>query len=264
MQHRFDRQPESHQCKRAAIWNRDHRLTLLIERSFVNVGNASVRFGLTTSMAIDPLNADLARLPLPLNSRHAIIRNFWGYNLSLSEYERQARDTDSYFRYYEEQCRAVLCEGGANTLVRTHADIAKIVRLFKDGAQTRESIEDALRDQQLHSSVPNLENAINFALRLWLMVHVGSFARGLIPGQHALAWKSGSLRSLIDAQFPPLYVLGEPVKLEKIFTARNLERIAGIKIIWTDNLADHLRMRDDDTRVAIFHHVSFLEYHQHW
>ena len=29
--------------------------------------------------------------------------------------------------------------------------------------------------------------------------------------------------------------------------------------MWTDNLADHLRLTDDDKRVHIFHHASFLE-----
>ncbi|KAF8854411.1 hypothetical protein BDZ45DRAFT_597067 [Acephala macrosclerotiorum] len=54
----------------------------------------------------------------------------------------------------------------------------------------------------------------------------------------------------------------EQVKLEKIFNARNLEQIGGIKIRWTSNLADHLRMRDDDTAVELFHYVSFLRCHQ--
>jgi len=50
------------------------------------------------------------------------------------------------------------------------------------------------------------------------------------------------------------------VKLDRPFTARNLERIAGLKIVWTDNLPDHLRLMRDDTEVAIYHHASFLEH----
>jgi len=49
------------------------------------------------------------------------------------------------------------------------------------------------------------------------------------------------------------------VKLEKIFNARNLGRIAGIEIEWTKNLADHLRLIDEDRKVAIFHHATYLE-----
>lgn len=51
----------------------------------------------------------------------------------------------------------------------------------------------------------------------------------------------------------------EHVKLEKVFIGRNLRRIAGINIVWTDNLADHLRMLEHDTQVAIFHHGFFLD-----
>jgi hypothetical protein len=58
--------------------------------------------------------------------------------------------------------------------------------------------------------------------------------------------------------------MSESVKLEKIFNARNLEHIAGIKVRWTSNLADHLRMRDDDTAVELFHYASFLRFHQTW
>jgi hypothetical protein len=50
------------------------------------------------------------------------------------------------------------------------------------------------------------------------------------------------------------------VKLDRLFIARNLERIAGLKIVWTDNLSDHLRLMRDDTEVTIYPHASFLEH----
>lgn len=54
------------------------------------------------------------------------------------------------------------------------------------------------------------------------------------------------------------------VKLEKLFNAYNLSRIAGIEIVWTSNLSDHLRRQEDDTRVAVFHHAFFLENGLEW
>jgi len=41
-----------------------------------------------------------------------------------------------------------------------------------------------------------------------------------------------------------------------LFTASNIERIGGI---WANNLADHLRLFDDDTRMAIFNQSCFLK-----
>lgn len=49
------------------------------------------------------------------------------------------------------------------------------------------------------------------------------------------------------------------VYLDQGFTGYNIEQIAGIEIVWTDNLADHLRLVESDTKVAIFHHVTTLQ-----
>lgn len=43
------------------------------------------------------------------------------------------------------------------------------------------------------------------------------------------------------------------------FTAANLEKIAGIQVQWTSNLAGHLSLKDDEKKVMLFHQVSFLE-----
>jgi hypothetical protein len=106
-----------------------------------------------------------------------------------------------------------------------------------------------------------LDSSIDLAIRLLLMMRVGH-----LPNQFsaykALSWDEGSsLREFVWSSFKPRGALNhEHVKLEKIFNARNLERIAGIRIKWTNNFADHLRiLDDDDTQVAIFHHASFLE-----
>lgn len=58
--------------------------------------------------------------------------------------------------------------------------------------------------------------------------------------------------------------LSDHVKLERLFTARNIERLADIQVIWTSNLADHLQLEDDDTKVRLFSHTSFLELHREW
>jgi hypothetical protein len=49
------------------------------------------------------------------------------------------------------------------------------------------------------------------------------------------------------------------VRLPKTFDAWAIERIGGISIQFTDNLADHLLLVNDDTTLLVFHHVAFLE-----
>ncbi|KAL9629110.1 MAG: hypothetical protein Q9164_007017, partial [Protoblastenia rupestris] len=64
------------------------------------------------------------------------------------------------------------------------------------------------------------------------------------------------------AAFQPKSQLSDTVKLPKGFNAPNLERIAGIRVAWTSNLADHLLLKDDDTKVMVYHHGTFLELHK--
>ncbi|KAH8593924.1 hypothetical protein B0O99DRAFT_515010 [Bisporella sp. PMI_857] len=56
--------------------------------------------------------------------------------------------------------------------------------------------------------------------------------------------------------FAPNHAHKHVIMLDKKFNAFNIERKAGIKIIWTNNLEDHLCLKDEDTRLAIFHHAS--------
>jgi hypothetical protein len=42
------------------------------------------------------------------------------------------------------------------------------------------------------------------------------------------------------------------IKFDSKFSAYNLERLAGIKILWTNNIADHLRLVEDDSKLCIF------------
>jgi hypothetical protein len=82
-------------------------------------------------------------------------------------------------------------------------------------------------------------------------------------GSRQIEWVTGSLKELVTERFESKPVLGHSkVKLEKIFNANNLGKIAGIEVIWTTNLADHLRLMKDDQAVAVFHHASFLKRQQ--
>ena len=49
------------------------------------------------------------------------------------------------------------------------------------------------------------------------------------------------------------------IKFETSFNIRHIVGIAGFKVELTSNLSDHLRFRDSDRTVKIFHHASSLE-----
>lgn len=108
-----------------------------------------------------------------------------------------------------------------------------------------------------------LEDGLDLAARVWLMLFVGEYRQIIGPAQRQIVWnENDSLRGLLEREFSNHAEASDNVKLERLFTARNMERIAGLEIIWTSNLADHLRLFDDDTRVAIFHQACFLKHMQ--
>jgi hypothetical protein len=211
------------------------------------------------------LDGSLYDLDIPTEAKRSIVNNLWDQSYESHDFAQIASRTDSYFCYYQTQCELV--RHGNDCSARSHLDIIKMVQLLQAQTATREDIKSSLRSKLPKPEADDVEdvlnNSVDLALRLWLMVNVGGFRRILMPGR-SLHWTDGYLRNFLISKFSLQKVLKEHVKLEKLFTAYNLARIAGIEIVWTSNLADHLRMQDDDTRVAIFHHAFFLENRQRW
>jgi hypothetical protein len=176
---------------------------------------------------------------------------------------QQPGDFEDYFRYYSKQCHDALVDRGQHVLARTHRDIINILCQFENHEQ-RDVIRETLRAKLATRERPDeddiLDSTIDLAARLYLMINICS-ANSFISGQIQIRWDSGDLSSVLNDHFNGGHVLGnDGISLAPSFTATNLERIAGIQIRPTDNLADHLRLVDqDDKIVAIFHHASFLQ-----
>ncbi|KAK1676015.1 hypothetical protein BDP55DRAFT_631709 [Colletotrichum godetiae] len=108
------------------------------------------------------------------------------------------------------------------------------------------------------------ETTINLALRLLLMLKFGPVQGEAFPHHH-LVWTSGCLKDCIVEYLdegPRLDVKG--VRLPKTFHAWSLVAIGGIQIEFTDNLADHLLLIEEENgmKVVVFHHVAFLRCHR--
>ena len=219
----------------------------------------------------DPLKSDVRSSHLPVTTRCAIFNTIWGANYNPQALTDNASLGASYLRYYEEQCRYALHSKSLNILIATHADVSDVIQLLKDPTTTREGVKVLLRAKLLGPDAANSEDEVlgeivNLAVRLWLMIDVGKLQHSLVPGQKPLLWERGTLKSFIEERFG-LPTGSSPnrivrVKLDRLFTARNLERIVGVQIVWTDNLSDHLRLTMDDTQIAIYHHATFLEHHK--
>ena len=185
--------------------------------------------------------------------------------LHMSTIEATDNAYESFFTRY-----ALLCKLAANKDREvenvTHRQLVVIITLLKDRkAYNRESIIDTvMRDPIIAHSETLAVTLVDLAAGLWLMLSISKYP-GDISYDEPIIWEyEESLVSLglMDKTFSSQCNSTDLVKLPQSFTAAHLEQIAGIKVIWTSNLADHLLLKDDDTKLMLFHQVSILQLHK--
>ena len=197
---------------------------------------------------------------LSLSTRKAIINTI--FHLDLTDQEFRSRDdgyTAWFDDWFEEQCQA----SAGQVSARTHNDLLQIIAKIQSANQNADRSALTLA---LSSTSPCTTDAIDasvtLAARIWLSLSIDSLNHSVTPGQ-LIPWNKGQcLSDAIHTTFSPQAQTRERVKLPKVFTAANLEKIAGIQVQWTSNLADHLSLKDDDTKVMLYHQASFLELHR--
>jgi hypothetical protein len=196
-------------------------------------------------------------------SRVDIVQQFW--DNSVTQIQRDPTSCDCYFEYFDSQYQLARQNDDLENPVCTLPNICNIVRQMKAGVDraTIKSNLSSTLDKSNEDSADLLDNAIDLAVRLYLMVHTGQVRRG-VTGQTPIVWKEGSLKAAVAEEFQHQLVLTDSVKFEKVFNAKNIERIADVTIQWTPNLVDHLRFSEDGKKAVlnIFHHARLLEFHQ--
>lgn len=105
---------------------------------------------------------------------------------------------------------------------------------------------------------------VMYAARTMTMVRIGPLKSEIKNNRRYVTWDDGSLRQCLRKYFDNKPVMSiDGVRLPRTFDAWAIERLAGIRITFTDNLADHLRLKDGDdegeAEVLIFHYATFLK-----
>ncbi|KAL9102264.1 MAG: hypothetical protein Q9163_002574 [Psora crenata] len=198
------------------------------------------------------------------------------FDLKLDVLSVQATDNayQAFFSRYH-----VLCFLSANKSPEieniTHMEFLQAVHSLKTLASRESSVALLQRNALPRIISEDLAGTLtDMAASTWLMLSIGKFP-GDISYDEPLPWDTGLPLSvlpkdreapgvpdsLIKRTFPPEPTSKDVVKLPQSFTAANLEKIGGIEIRWTSNLADHLLLRDDDTKLMLFHQVSILALH---
>lgn len=176
------------------------------------------------------------------------------------------RQWDVYLHYYTAECkRAIEYDHGEYTTIRTHEDVRTIARRLRRG-QSKEEIMRLLVQQDTQKRAMDIrtrmaEGSVRLVARLMSMIDIGPLPYG-IQGRAALPWddKGSNLQTILAEYFQKAPPVAGKVKFGCDFTVFNIHRFGGLKIQWTNNLANHLRLMDDDTTLCIFHHVTFLRH----
>jgi len=200
-----------------------------------------------------------------------IIRNLWKHNTQAPSWD--SKNWNAFFSYYTDECKSALEDQGDNVTIRTHQDILSIAKQLETG-WTKESICKELlayyaQRTQTRSDTElaqMIEGSIRLAVRLVAMVDIGPVSPRCIQGYTPLDWADDrqNLRIFLGEYFTPKASVADFLKFGALFNALNLERYAGLKIHWTDNLNNHLRLVNEDTVLCIFHHVTFLRSSRRW
>lgn len=167
---------------------------------------------------------------------------------------------EAYCDYFRRQWHILALYGDRqHAASRSPQAIARLIEHIRDG-KPREEMMDMLR--LAGGEEEACERSLNLAIRLFVMMRFGLAKHQLSP-RRFLRWEQGSLQAFIHGLFNVVPKLScEQIRLPKSFDAWSIANIGGIEIAFTDNMADHLLLVDDDTRLLIFHHASFLEYHR--
>ncbi len=192
------------------------------------------------------------------------------FELHMSTIQATDNAYESFFTRY-----ALLCKLAANKDREvekvTHWRLVEIIAVLKKHGSTREEVAaTVIQDLVIAHSDSLARTLVDLAAGLWLMLSISKYP-GEISYDEPIDWRDDenlavehheSNNGPINKSFSHHYNSTDLVKLPQAFTAAHLEQIGGIEVIWTSNLADHLLLKDDDTRLMLFHQVSILQLHK--
>jgi hypothetical protein len=199
---------------------------------------------------------------IPPDLKERVLSEFWGVTSSQADKWL----VEHYSEYYSKQVQLMLYDGGHQPSTWTHNDIVEVMTYIADSRDRKDisaSLQSRCTANEAEQQRVMVNQLIDLAARLCLMLSFGTtpFA---YERQLSVDWIQGSAKEFLHQHFQPQIAIhvDSRFKLPKIFTARNVHRIGGIQIEWTPYLSEHLRLLDQDERVAIFHHVGFLYLHR--
>lgn len=169
----------------------------------------------------------------------------------------------AYMRYYHLQ-QSYFAHLEQDSYFHNFRSKTEIAQMLKDDF-TREGAASFLKSRhgnalRCYQRDKTFEDSLNLAARLLSMTNIGLLQNEVNPKRY-INWEcTSTLRQCLSAHFDrPHEMQWEHTRLPRSFDAWSLRAVAGITIKFTDNLADHLLLVEDDTLLLVFHHATFLE-----
>jgi hypothetical protein len=233
-------------------------------------------------------DASLQAYPIPVEVKVRVVDELWRPcqpQLEILAHMVKRPDMNTYFaRYYSHHCLRFARDGGIHISVKTHSEVIKLTHSILQGLtramivcelngtfkqslheNSVEDLDEGLDEKfEKNQAAASVQTAINLCAGLVTMCNFGDPKYGFSSREH-LPWSSHqTLRQAIAQHFQREKKLQpDNPRMRRLFTARHLVSIGGLKIRWTNNLMDHIRLSDDDRAIFIFHNADFLRY-QSW
>lgn len=170
---------------------------------------------------------------------------------------------DAYMKYYHLQQSYFAHLRGRSYFI-DFKSVAEIARLLREN-EIREGALTLLKSGHINElngclGDEKYGHALNLTARLLSMTSIGRLQHEVNPRRY-LNWEPQlTLRECLSANFNKSHEMRwERTRLPLSFDAWGLSAVAGITLRFTDNLADHLLLVEDDTMLFVFHHATFLK-----
>lgn len=213
-------------------------------------------------MDLEILERPLTEYPIRDSVREHLVKSLWVISGAIPSGNGHMA---AYFEYYSKRAQRLFLPRQRQVL-QTHADLVSIASKISSRSNRADIHQEIVAQAGTAVSAEEVDDAIDLCASLLVMAEVQLRESPFcLSGCTPVHWKEGSLDMALTHHFTAEAACtlgGERPRFERLFNAYNLNRIAGIKLKWTCNLADHLRLVDDDRTVLIFHCVSFLQLQQ--
>ncbi|KAK1830152.1 hypothetical protein QBC39DRAFT_412007 [Podospora conica] len=190
----------------------------------------------------------------------ALASALWG---PLPSANLQPKDLKPFLSYYRRQ----LTHPSLNTCLDSLPSLSQLTALIATDTP-RDTILATLQSNHPTSPLESLQDSLDLAARLLVLVPFGDWdvpadtKTTTLPTWEALSSLREALTSLFPPSPPPRDDADPALAFDPTFNAFALHTDAGIAIVFTDNLAEHLRLVTVDARgnkaLMVFHHATVL------